>query len=119
MAIQAHNRAMTLSVVLRKAIVDKLGLTRQSPLAARLTALTQLGTIGATGPGAASEQIFKFLVKKAGGIANHTQVRLYRSARTSPLVDEQRDRRLRALSTFGRNHGAERQGLCADSAGQR
>src|SRR6476620_3309162 len=65
-AIQAHNRAMTLSVVLRKAIVDKLGLTRQSPLAARLKALTQLGTIGATGPGAASEQIFKFLVKKAG-----------------------------------------------------
>src|SRR5437870_11314577 len=68
-AIQAHNRAMTLSVVLRKAIVDKLGLTRQSPLEARLSALTQLGTIGATGPGAASEQIFKFLVKKAGAIA--------------------------------------------------
>ncbi len=67
-AIQAHNRAMTLSVVLRKAIVDKLGLTRESPLDARLKALTQLGTIGATGPGAASEQIFKFLVKKAGGI---------------------------------------------------
>src|SRR4249920_2825652 len=69
MAIQAHNRAMTLSVVLRKAIVDRLGLTRQSPLEARLAALTQLGTIGATGPGAASEQIFKFLVKKAGAIA--------------------------------------------------
>ena len=69
MAIQAHNRAMTLSVVLRKSIVDKLGLTRQSPLPARLSALTQLGTIGATGPGAASEQIFKFLVKKAGAIA--------------------------------------------------
>jgi ABC-type nitrate/sulfonate/bicarbonate transport system substrate-binding protein len=68
-AIQAHNRAMTLSVVLRKAIVDKLGLTRQSPLEARLKALTGLGTIGATGPGAASEQIFKFLVKKAGAIA--------------------------------------------------
>jgi ABC-type nitrate/sulfonate/bicarbonate transport system substrate-binding protein len=67
-AIQAHNRAMTLSVVLRKAIVDKLGLTRQSPIDARIKALTQLGTIGATGPGAASEQIFKFLVKKAGGI---------------------------------------------------
>jgi ABC-type nitrate/sulfonate/bicarbonate transport system substrate-binding protein len=66
MAIQAHNRAMTLSVVLRKSIVDKLGLTRQSPLHARLMALTQLGTIGATGPGAASEQIIKFLVKKAG-----------------------------------------------------
>src|SRR5262244_3651763 len=68
-AIQAHNRAMTLSVVLRKAIVDKLGLTRASPINARLSALTQLGTIGATGPGAASEQIFKFLVKKAGAIA--------------------------------------------------
>jgi NitT/TauT family transport system substrate-binding protein len=67
-AIQAHNRALTLSVVLRKAIVDKLGLTRESPIDARLKALTQLGTIGATGPGAASEQIFKFLVKKAGGI---------------------------------------------------
>src|SRR5918996_1055192 len=65
-AIQAHNRTMTLSVVLRKAIVDKMGLTRESPIAARLKALTQLGTIGATGPGAASEQIFKFLVKKAG-----------------------------------------------------
>jgi ABC-type nitrate/sulfonate/bicarbonate transport system substrate-binding protein len=67
-AIQAHNRAMTLSVVLRKSIVDKLGLTRESPIDARIKALTQLGTIGATGPGAASEQIFKFLVKKAGGI---------------------------------------------------
>ena len=65
-AIQAHNRAMTLSVVLRKALVDKLGVTRESPIGARLKALTQLGTIGATGPGAASEQIFKFLVKKAG-----------------------------------------------------
>ena len=65
-AIQAHNRAMTLSVVLRKAVVDKLGVTRESPIGARLKALTQLGTIGATGPGAASEQIFKFLVKKAG-----------------------------------------------------
>jgi ABC-type nitrate/sulfonate/bicarbonate transport system substrate-binding protein len=67
-AIQAHNRTMTLGVVLRKAIVDKLGLTRESPIAARLKALTQLGTIGATGPGAASEQVIKFLVKKAGGI---------------------------------------------------
>jgi sulfonate transport system substrate-binding protein len=69
MAIQAHNRTMTLGVVLRKAIVDKFGLTRQSPIGERLKALTQLGTIGATGPGAASEQIFKFLVKKAGAIA--------------------------------------------------
>src|SRR5215510_10810984 len=68
MAIQAHNRAMTLSVAVRKAIVDKLGLTRESPIETRLQALTQLGTIGATGPGAASEQIFRFLVKKVGGI---------------------------------------------------
>jgi ABC-type nitrate/sulfonate/bicarbonate transport system substrate-binding protein len=68
-AIQAHNRAMTLSVVLRKEIVTRLGLTRDSPIDKRLSALTQLGTIGATGPGAASEQIFKFLVKKAGAIA--------------------------------------------------
>lgn len=69
MAIQAHNRTMTLGVTLRKAIVEKMGLTRESPIAARLKALTQLGTIGATGPGAASEQVIKFLVKKAGATA--------------------------------------------------
>src|SRR6186713_2065786 len=69
MAIQAHNRAMTLSIVLRKAIVEKLGVTRETPIGARLKALTQLGTIGATGPGAASEQVIKFLVKKAGASA--------------------------------------------------
>jgi ABC-type nitrate/sulfonate/bicarbonate transport system substrate-binding protein len=68
-AIQAHNRTMTLGVTLRKAIVEKLGLTRESPIQARLKALTQLGTIGATGPGAASEQVIKFLVKKAGASA--------------------------------------------------
>jgi ABC-type nitrate/sulfonate/bicarbonate transport system substrate-binding protein len=68
-AIQAHNRAMTLSVVLRKALVEKLGLTRDSPIDTRIRALTSLATIGATGPGAASEQVFKFLVKKAGAIA--------------------------------------------------
>ena len=67
MAVQTHNRTLTLSVVLRKAIVDQLGLTRASPLEARLKALTQLGTIGATGAGAASEQIFRFLVAKIGG----------------------------------------------------
>jgi NitT/TauT family transport system substrate-binding protein len=67
LAIQAHNRALTLSVVIRKALVDKWGLTRESPIDARLKALLQLGNIGATSPGAASEQIFKFLVKKAGG----------------------------------------------------
>ena len=33
-AIQAHNRTMTLGVTLRKAIVDKLGLTRESPIGA-------------------------------------------------------------------------------------
>jgi NitT/TauT family transport system substrate-binding protein len=67
MAIQAHNRTLTLSVAVRKALVEKWGLTRESPIDARLKALTQLATIGATSPGAASEQIFKFLVKKAGG----------------------------------------------------
>lgn len=66
-AIQAHNRNLTLSVTVRKAIVEKFGLTRASPLEARLKALTQLGPIGATSPGAASEQIFKFLVSKIGG----------------------------------------------------
>src|SRR5918999_5021998 len=66
-AIQAHNRALTLSVVIRKPIVDKWGLTRESPIDARLKSLLQLGTIGATSPGAVSEQIFKFLAKKAGG----------------------------------------------------
>jgi ABC-type nitrate/sulfonate/bicarbonate transport system substrate-binding protein len=60
---------MTLGVTVRKAIVDKLGLTRASPIGERLKALTQLGTIGATGPGAASEQVIKFLVKKAGATA--------------------------------------------------
>lgn len=66
-AIQAHNRNLTLSVTLRKAIVDKLKLTRQSPLDQRLKALTRLSTIGATSPGAVSEQIFKFLVRKIKG----------------------------------------------------
>ena len=66
-AIQAHNRNLTLSVTVRKAIVDKFNLTRKSPLTDRLNLLTQLGTIGATSPGAVSEQIFKFLVSKIGG----------------------------------------------------
>lgn len=65
--IQAHNRTLTLSVAVRKEIVDKHNLTRKSPLNARLKLLSELGPIGATSPGAASEQIFKFLVAKAGG----------------------------------------------------
>ena len=64
-AIQSHNREMTFTVGLRKAIVDKLGVTRKSPLQERMKAVTQFGTIGTTGPGAASEQIFRFMVKKA------------------------------------------------------
>ena len=62
LAIQAHNRALTLSVAVRKALVEQFGVTRQSPLQERLKVLTHLGTIGATSPGAVSEQIFKFLV---------------------------------------------------------
>jgi ABC-type nitrate/sulfonate/bicarbonate transport system substrate-binding protein len=64
LAIQAHNHALTLSVVVRKAIAEQFGVTRQSPLHERLKVLTHLGTIGATSPGAVSEQIFKFLVRR-------------------------------------------------------
>jgi NitT/TauT family transport system substrate-binding protein len=66
-AIQAHNRNLTLSVAVRKEIADKFKVNRTSPLNDRLKVLTQLGPIGATSPGAVSEQIFKFLVVKAGG----------------------------------------------------
>jgi ABC-type nitrate/sulfonate/bicarbonate transport system substrate-binding protein len=66
-AIQAHNRNLTLSVAVRKAIADKFKVTRASPLNERLKVLAQLGTIGATSPGAVSEQIFKFLVAKVKG----------------------------------------------------
>jgi NitT/TauT family transport system substrate-binding protein len=66
-AIQAHNRSLTLSLAVRKEIADKFKVNRKSPLNDRLKVLTQLGPIGATSPGAVSEQIFKFLVVKAGG----------------------------------------------------
>jgi ABC-type nitrate/sulfonate/bicarbonate transport system substrate-binding protein len=66
-AIQAHNRNLTLSIAVRKAIVDKFKLNRSSPLNDRIKVLAQLGTIGATSPGAVSEQIFKFLVAKVKG----------------------------------------------------
>ena len=66
-AIQAHNRNLTLSIAVRKAITDKFRVTRQSPLNDRIKVLTELGTIGATSPGAVSEQIFKFLVPKVKG----------------------------------------------------
>jgi ABC-type nitrate/sulfonate/bicarbonate transport system substrate-binding protein len=67
MAIQAHNQNLTLSIAIRKAITDKFKLTRSSPLNERIKVLAQLGTIGATSPGAVSEQIFKFLVAKVKG----------------------------------------------------
>ena len=66
-AIQAHNRNLTLSIAIRKAITDKFKLTRSSPLGDRIKVLGQLGTIGATSPGAVSEQIFKFLLAKVQG----------------------------------------------------
>lgn len=66
-AIQTHARNLTVSVTIRKAIAEKLGLTRESPLNDRIKVLTQLGTIGAAAPGAVSEQIFKYLVGKIGG----------------------------------------------------
>jgi len=65
-AIQAHNRSLTLSIGVRKAIADKFKVTRKSPLNERIKVLTQLETIGATSPGAASEQIIRFLVKRIG-----------------------------------------------------
>src|ERR671914_1925789 len=66
-AIQAHNRNLTLSIAVRKAITDKFKVTRKSPLNDRIKVFTELGTIGATSPGAVSEQIFKFLVPKVKG----------------------------------------------------
>jgi ABC-type nitrate/sulfonate/bicarbonate transport system substrate-binding protein len=66
-AVQAHNSNFTMTIGVRKAIVEKAKITRKSPLEERLKVLTQVGTIGATGPGAASEQIFRFLVAKVKG----------------------------------------------------
>ena len=66
-AVQSHNRNMTLTVGVRKAIVDKLKLTRKSPLQERMQVITHLGTIGTTGPGAVSEQIFRFMANKVKG----------------------------------------------------
>ncbi len=63
-AVQTHNRNVTLTVGVRKAIVDKLKLTRKSPLAERMAVVNHLTTIGTTGPGAVSEQIFRFLANK-------------------------------------------------------
>ena len=117
-AIQAHNRTMTLGVILRKAIVDKLGLTRESPIDARLKALTQLGTIGATGPGAASEQVIKFLVKKAGATATVLKF-VYIGAAELPasLMNDVID--AYALSPPSAEiTEAKRQGLRPDPAGQ-
>jgi len=66
-AVQAHNRNLTLSVTVRKEIAEKFKLTRKTPIAERMNVLTQLGPIGATSPGAVSEQIMKFLVGKIKG----------------------------------------------------
>jgi len=56
-----------LSVTVRKAIAEKFKVTRNSPIAERMKVLTQLGPLGATSPGAVSEQIIKFLVGKIKG----------------------------------------------------
>ena len=60
-AIQAHNRNLTLSIAVRKAIVDKFKLTRSSSLNDRIKALAQLGTIGATSPGPSRSRSLNFL----------------------------------------------------------
>ena len=77
-AIQAHNRNLTLSIAVRKAIAEKFKVTRSSPLNERLKVLTQLGTIGATSPGAVSEQIFKFLVTESKRPSGKAKIRLPR-----------------------------------------
>jgi ABC-type nitrate/sulfonate/bicarbonate transport system substrate-binding protein len=65
-----HNLKLSFADLARKPIVDKFKLNRSSPLNDRVKVLTQLGTIGATSPGAVSEQIFKFLVPKVKGDPN-------------------------------------------------
>src|SRR5215471_9226659 len=60
-AIQAHNRNLTLSLAVRKAIVDKFKLTRNTSLNDRIKALAQLGTIGATSPGPSRSRSLNFL----------------------------------------------------------
>ena len=76
--------------------------------------MTQLGTIGATGPGAASEQIFKFLVKKPARAATVLKF-VYIGAPELPasLMNNVIDA-YALLSAFGRNHRAQRQGLRPD-----
>lgn len=66
-AVQAHNRTITVGVAVRREIADKFKVNRDSPLNDRIKVLNHIGTIGATSPGAVSEQIFKYLVKRVGG----------------------------------------------------
>ena len=97
---------MTLTVGVRKAIVDKFKLTRKSPLQDRLQVLTQLGTIGATGPGAASEQILNFLVNKVKGANRGRNLSSFTLAATElpPALMNNVDRCLRAFAAVSRNH---------------
>lgn len=52
-------------VVVKKAILDKLGITEASPLAAKLAALKGL-RMGNTGPGGAPDNLLRFLAVKGG-----------------------------------------------------
>lgn len=89
--VQAHNRNLTLSVTVRKEIVDRFELNRESPLEDRMKVLTQLGTIGVSSPGAASQQIFKFLVKKDWGQSGEAQFRLPGRGTAGFVACQQRD----------------------------
>jgi hypothetical protein len=51
-AIRAHNRNLILSIAGRKPITDKFKVHALEPLNDRIKVLTELGTIGATSPGA-------------------------------------------------------------------
>lgn len=114
-AIQAHNRNLTLSIALRRAITDKFKVTRASPLNDRIRVLTELSTIGATSPGAVSEQLSSFWCRKRRR-SKQAQVRRPRRHRIGTRAHEQRDRCLGAIAAVGGTHGDRRQGIGPASA---
>lgn len=64
-AFQSNVNAMTMGLVVRKDVADKLGLKRDMPLNERLAKLKGL-TIGITGPGAATDTYTRYYLRKAG-----------------------------------------------------
>lgn len=62
--IQTVNRYVS-HVVLRQDVLTRLGVTEQSPVAAKIAALKGLN-LGTTGPGAAPESLFRWLAVQGG-----------------------------------------------------